>query len=265
MCTVSFVRINDAVIITSNRDEHIQRKNAAAPDLHQLQNKKVIFPKDAKAGGTWFAAADNGVVAVLLNGAFNKHIAQPPYRKSRGLILLEIIEADEPLFFFRSLDLHNIEPFTIVLSQEKSLHELRWDGNDKHEKALDITGNYIWSSATLYTDEVITQREDLFNRFIHSTEAITAGTIHHFHASNNRDAENGFVITCHTSNNKIKITPLLYQKNIIKFFNSQTSMKTFSITQAVVQNNTVNFSHADLLQQKRYTETIHINKAAIKI
>jgi uncharacterized protein with NRDE domain len=241
MCTVSFVRVNDAVIITSNRDEHIQRENAAAPGFHQLQNKKIIFPKDTRAGGTWFAAADNGVVAVLLNGAFQKHIAQPPYRKSRGLVLLEIIEADRPLFFFKTLSLDNIEPFTIVLYQPGLLHELRWDGNDKHEKALDITGNYIWSSATLYSDEIIEHRENLFDRFIHSAEGITAATIHDFHGSNNGDTENGFVIS------------------------RQTGMKTFSITQAVVQSDAVNFSHADLLEEKRYTEIMHINHAAIKI
>ena len=241
MCTVSFVRVHDAAIITSNRDEHIQRENAAAPGFHQLQNKKIIFPKDAKAGGTWFAAGDNGTVAVLLNGAFKKHIARPPYRKSRGLILLEIMEADEPLLFFKTLNLDNIEPFTIVLYQHGSLHELRWDGNDKHEKALDITRNYIWSSATLYTDEVIEHRKNLFDRFIHSAAGITAVTVHDFHASNNGDDENGFVIS------------------------RQTGMKTFSITQAVVQSNAVNFLHADLLQQKRYTETMHINHVAIKI
>lgn len=241
MCTVSFVRVHDAVIITSNRDEHIQRENAAAPGFHQLQNKKIIFPKDARAGGTWFAAGDNGVVVVLLNGAFKKHTAQPPYRKSRGLILLEIIEADEPLDFFKSVSLDNIEPFTVVLHQPGLLHELRWDGNDKHEKVLDITGNYIWSSATLYTHEVIANREDMFERFIHSNDVITAQAIHDFHASNNGDEENGFVIS------------------------RQTGMKTFSITQAVVQSDTINFLHADLLQGKRYTETMHINHAAIKI
>jgi uncharacterized protein with NRDE domain len=241
MCTVSFVRVNDAVIITSNRDEHIQRENAAAPDFHQLPNKKIIFPKDVRAGGTWFAAADNGVVAVLLNGAFIKHTPQPPYRKSRGLILLEIIEADEPLSYFKNFDLNNIEPFTVVLYQPGFLHELRWDGNDKYEKALDITRNYIWSSATLYSDEIIEHRKNLFDIFIHSAATIKAETVHDFHASNNGDAENGFVI------------------------NRQTGMKTFSITQAVVQSDVVNFSHADLLQQKRYIQTMHINHAAIKI
>jgi uncharacterized protein with NRDE domain len=105
MCTVSFVRVNDSIIITSNRDEHVQREKAMPPAFHLLKGKKIIFPKDAKAGGTWFASANNVVVAVLLNGAFVKHIAKPQYRKSRGLILLEMMEADDPLVFFRDLDI----------------------------------------------------------------------------------------------------------------------------------------------------------------
>jgi len=241
MCTVSFVQANGSVIITSNRDEHIQRENAAAPAFHILPGKKIIFPKDARAGGTWFAAADTGAVAVLLNGAFKKHIPHPPYRKSRGLILLEIIEAGKPVSFFNTLNLDEIEPFTIVLYQPGLLHELRWDGANKHEKQLDISGNYIWSSSTLYTDEIIERRENLFKQFIHAPGGISAATIHNFHASNNDDAENGFII------------------------NRQTGMRTFSITQAVVKDNTVNFLHTDLLQQKKYTEKMVINQDAISI
>lgn len=241
MCTVSFIRVNDAVIITSNRDEHIHRGNAAAPAFHQLYNKKVIFPEDARAGGTWFAAVEDGTVAVLLNGAFKKHIARPPYRKSRGLILLEIAAAAEPHSHFKNIDLDDIEPFTIVLHQPGLLYELRWDGNDKHEKQLDPEASYIWSSSTLYTDEVIEHRKVLFDRFMLSNEGITAESILKFHATNNGDAENGFVIS------------------------RQTGLKTFSITQAVVQSDGVNFSHADLLQQKHYRKTLPVHIATIKV
>jgi len=241
MCTVSFVRINDAVVITSNRDEHILRENAAAPDFHVLPGKKIIFPRDTRAGGTWFAAADNGTVAVLLNGAFKKHIARPPYRKSRGLILLEMIEAGEPFSFFKELNLDNIEPFTIILYQPGLLHELRWDGTVKHEKKPDVFGNYIWSSSTLYSDEIIKHRENLFQQFTHSPAGITAAGIHDFHTGNNGDDENGFII------------------------NRQTGMKTFSITQAVVNCDGINFLHTDLLQLKRYTETMPVNQTAISI
>jgi uncharacterized protein with NRDE domain len=239
MCTVSFISVNDSVIITSNRDEHIQRETAAAPGFHVLKNKKLIFPRDVKAGGTWFAAGDDGVVAVLLNGAFIKHVAKPPYRKSRGLILLEIIEAGDPVAFFTELDLEHIEPFTVILYQPGSLHELRWDGINKHEKLLDNSGNYIWSSATLYTDEVIELRKDLFDAFVSTEKNMTAKLVQDFHAYDHGDSENGFII------------------------NRQTGMKTFSITQAVVKRGAIHFLHTDLLQHTKFEETMHINTVPI--
>lgn len=237
MCTVSFVPLKDAVIITSNRDEHIQRKTAAAPGIHLLANKKIIFPKDAKAGGTWFAATDKGVVAVLLNGAFVKHIARPPYRKSRGLVLLDIIEADDPFLFFKEIDLDNIEPFTVILLQAGTLYELRWDGRKKYEKLMDTSGNHIWSSATLYSDEVISIRKNLFDQFIKTEKNLTVEAIHDFHGYNHGDDENGFVI------------------------NRQTGLRTFSITQAVVKNDGVTFLHNDLLQHQQFAKTLLINQA----
>ena len=235
MCTVSFVSANGNIIITSNRDENIQRPTAAAPDFEMQGQKKIIFPKDAKAGGTWFAACSNGAVAVLLNGAFVKHIPTPPYRKSRGLVLLDIIEAAEPYDFFTGMNLHQIEPFTVILYQPGTLHELRWDGNNKHDKLLAVSGNYIWSSATLYTDEVIEERKNKFDDFINSEKKITAGLIHDFHNTNHGDDENGFII------------------------NRETGMKTFSITQAIISSDKIDFIHTDLLQHQQYEEILHIN------
>lgn len=241
MCTVSFISAGNQKIITSNRDEHIQRPKAYAPDVEVLNNKKIIFPKDSKAGGTWFAAADNGVVAVLLNGGFVKHIPAPPYRKSRGLVLLDIIESDNPLSFYKELSLDDIEPFTLVLYQHSILHELRWDGKDKHELSLDNSGNYIWSSATLYSGEAIRHRKNLFDRFISGTKTITPGLVHQFHSDSHEDEENGFVI------------------------NRQTGLKTFSITQAVLHNETIDFSHTDLLQYQQYEETMHISPVPVNL
>ena len=224
-----------------------------------VKNKKIIFPKDSKAGGTWFAAADNGVVAVLLNGAFVKHTPAPAYRKSRGLILLEIIGSDDPLSFFGKMNLQDIEPFTLVLYQlaesrghtvscgQDTLHELRWDGNNRHELTLDNSGSYIWSSATLYTAEIIQHRKKLFDRFVDSRETITADLIYQFHSNNHQDDENGFVI------------------------NRQTGLKTFSITQAVLQHavsggqDNINFLHSDLLQHQKFEESMPISNALINL
>ena len=239
MCTVSFISVKGKTIITSNRDENVQRGKASAPSFEILNNKKIIFPKDSKAGGTWFAASDEGIVTVLLNGAFVKHIPRPPYRMSRGLVLLEIISAKDPLSCFSAINLHNIEPFTVILFQPGKLYELRWDGEKEYKKELDISINHIWSSSTLYNEEVIAHRKNLFERFIKQTSILTGDLIHGFHANNNNDEENGFVI------------------------NRKTGMKTFSITQAVMPGDKIDFIHTDLLQHQQFKETMYISNSLV--
>ncbi|MBK8610494.1 MAG: NRDE family protein [Chitinophagaceae bacterium] len=240
MCTVSFLRVNESVIITSNRDEHRDRENSAAPAVYNHSGMKMIYPKDAKAGGTWFVAGEQGTVAVLLNGAFESHIARPPYRKSRGLILLEIAGANQPVLFFSEMNLNGIEPFTVVLFQSGELHELRWDGNARYNRKLNEYENHIWASATLYSPDVIEHRKKLFEQFIHSPMEITVSRVYDFHANNHGDDENGFII------------------------NRQTGMKTFSITQAIIDPETIAFTHADLLQDKQFAETMPVKRATIK-
>ncbi|MEO8255623.1 MAG: NRDE family protein, partial [Flavobacterium sp.] len=123
MCTVSFVCINDTIIITSNRDEKIIRPSAIPPQSYTLNGKNIIYPKDQKAGGTWYVVDEKGTVLVLLNGADEKHEVKLPYRKSRGQIVLEIISSYSPKEFWDEIDLNNIEPFTLVLFQDKQLFQ----------------------------------------------------------------------------------------------------------------------------------------------
>ena len=60
----------------------------------------------------------------MLNGAFTKHERNLPYRKSRGLIVLEIFEYKSFSDFVTDVDLHNIEPFTLVLAEKDKLQSL---------------------------------------------------------------------------------------------------------------------------------------------
>ncbi len=241
MCTVSYVSHSGRSFITSNRDEHTGRETAYAPVFESINNKHIIFPKDAKAGGTWFAASEDGVVAVLLNGAFIKHMPAPPYRRSRGLVLLDIISSTNPFDLIAAIDLGRIEPFTLILQQSNRLAELRWDGNRKHEKELDAAGNYIWSSATLYSEKIIQHREELFNRFISAEGRPSAEMIAAFHSNNHNDEENGFII------------------------NRSSGMKTFSITQAIVQPGKIDLRHNDLLANREFEETMYIRPALINL
>jgi uncharacterized protein with NRDE domain len=91
----------------------------------------------SKAGGTWYVVDEKGTVLVLLNGANEKHVAGLNYRKSRGLIVLDIIGNVSPRDYWNTIDLDRIEPFTIVLFQDQELFQLRWNGADKEAIKLD--------------------------------------------------------------------------------------------------------------------------------
>lgn len=170
MCLVTYFRSGDRTVITSNRDELSQRK-AIAPDFIDFGNKKLIFPKDPQAGGTWFALDDNLNAAVLLNGAREKHQWNPPYRRSRGLILLEILSAESCFGHWNSIDLNAIEPFTIVLLEQNRLFQLRWDGQMKDAQEKDPGIAHIWSSSTLYSPQEIKLREGDFEQFISTSQS----------------------------------------------------------------------------------------------
>jgi uncharacterized protein with NRDE domain len=232
MCTVSFVCTNDKIIITSNRDEKVIRPSAIPPKNYTLNGKNIIYPKDPKAGGTWYVVDKNGTVLVLLNGADEKHQLQLPYRKSRGLIVLEMISNASPKMFWNEIDLEKIEPFTLVLFQEKQLFQLRWNGIEKSTVLLEIDKNYVWSSSTLYSKEIREQRSSWFGAFLGANPEITEEKMLHFHryaeADNN---EHGLVI------------------------NRNDELKTLSITQSVIEKNKVMIHHLDLIAVKEYSKT----------
>lgn len=214
-------------MITSNRDEKVLRPNAIEPRNYLINNKNIIFPKDAKAGGTWFAVDENGTILVLLNGANEKHQVQSPYRKSRGLIVLDIISSISPKDFWQEINLQKIEPFTLVLYQNQELFQLRWDGNQKETTELDVAKNHIWSSATLYPKEIRENRAHWFYSFIDSNSMVSEKEMYYFHRyTKEENQENGLVI------------------------NRNNEMKTLSITQSVIEKNKVAILYYDLIAQK---------------
>lgn len=181
MCTVTFIPVKDRIFFTSNRDEKVRRTDAAGPACYRFASGKILFPKDGNAGGTWIAAHENGNVIVFLNGGWKAHVPSPPYRKSRGLILLDLADHPTPYNCFLAINLNNIEPFTAVIFDNAHLFECRWDGHRKHVTELNPASPYIWSSCTLYTDEVINKRTSWFEQWLDQKPEPTLEDILHFH------------------------------------------------------------------------------------
>ena len=235
MCTVSFVSSNGKTIITSNRDEKVLRPSAIEPQSYSVNNKNIFFPKDQKAGGTWYAVREDGAVLVLLNGAEEKHQLKSSYRKSRGLIVLEVISADSILDTWNELDLTDIEPFTLVLFYQENLYQLRWNEIEKSTVQLDVNQKHIWSSSTLYPKEIRAHRAQLFHDYLDTKSEVSSTQMHHFHRYTEEDnSQNGLVI------------------------NRNDELKTLSITQTVIEQNKVVLSHYDLQQQKSSETTFVI-------
>ena len=232
MCTVSFVNAKSKIIITSNRDEKVLRPNAIEPKNYLINNKKIFFPKDQKAGGTWYAVDEYSNIVVLLNGAYQKHVVTGNYRKSRGLIVLDIIGSQSPFDEWSSIDLNNIEPFTLVLFENHNLYQLRWNGEEKLTLQLDSNQNYIWSSSTLYSKEIRNQRANWFATFIDTIPSVNEKEMFNFHRYTEGDnKEHGLVI------------------------NRNDVLKTLSITQTVIDKNKVVLSHYDLQEQAAFTNS----------
>lgn len=230
MCTVSFYKNNAHVIITSNRDEHHSRAKALPPKIYQTENCQLIYCKDVQANGTWMALRNDGATIVLLNGAFERHQLNPPYKKSRGLVFLDIIDEENCLQKYKDCDLTTIEPFTIIIYHNHHLHECIWNGNEKFITEKSTKENHIWSSVTLYDEEFRNKKKDLFQQFLHTKNELSTDDILQFHQSK-QDLENGFII------------------------NRNNQLKTFSVTQIVLTETINTFKHHDIIDDKTYLVT----------
>jgi hypothetical protein len=249
MCTVSYIPLKNGAILTSNRDEHINRGIALYPAFYQLNGKQCVFPRDNKAGGTWFMSNEEGATGILLNGAFEKHLSMPPYRKSRGLILTEIFQADSPGVRLIDYNLEGIENFTIILWENAELKEFRWDGNRLFKKDLDPGLPQIWSSATLFTQSMMLERQKWFTDWADSMKAITQRNIIDFHLNtqkNNKEyglcisRENNIATSSITSIWVQDKNALLYHKDKIRDFEStltyELSKKQMIVSKTITEN-----------------------------
>jgi len=237
MCTVTYIPSNGKVFLTSNRDEKSWRLSAAPPQEYEIISGKVYFPKDTNAGGTWFAVHENGNAIVLLNGGFNFHESKPPYRTSRGLILLDLIQHDSPFDYFRSINLDEIEPFTLVIWQDDELFECRWDAEKKYAKQIDKSIPHIWSSVTLYNDETAAKRKAWFEEWLKERNQFMQSDILYFHQfTGDGDSHDDLMM------------------------NRDGKVFTVSITGVEISDHTAQMTYLDLQNNKEYQQHIEFKK-----
>ena len=143
----------------------------------------MLFPKDQVAGGTWIAVSEKDQMICLLNGGYQDHTKLKNYRHSRGVVVTDILSEKSLFEAMTNYNCENLEPFTLVgvdWSNDLAFYELVWDGKTKHLQKLDTSKSHIWSSSTLYTDEMKQMRRDWFADYQAKNE-MTKNSIIKFH------------------------------------------------------------------------------------
>lgn len=236
MCTVTVVPAKGGYIFTFSRDEAPARYTPHLLVRQHLPHKEIYFAKDSKAGGSWFAADNCGNIAMLFNGAFVKHEKKAQYAKSRGMVLLELFAATGMKKYFEAAELDDVEPFSVVLFEEGILYRLTWDGLKKHVTVLLQESSYIFSSATLYNENIQAARRGWLADFLKAQPSVDAGAMLAFHSDcKTEDTENGLVIK------------------------RAGSCSTLSISQAVVKPGLTELKHSDLVTGQILTQQIFKN------
>ena len=181
MCTVTYIpQQKGDFILTSNRDENASRSPQSLTLVEQ-DGQNLLFPRDTAAGGTWIASSDANRVVCLLNGAFQRHDRRPPYRRSRGLMVLDFFSYEKAEDFFNNYHFEGMESFTMLIVERGSLWEFRWDEDRKYISQLDNEKPHIWSSATLYDEKTKQKRRTWFREWIDKSDIFDRENTLHFH------------------------------------------------------------------------------------
>lgn len=191
MCTATYLPLSPAgFILTHSRDEKRLRPAALPPRTVSLHDQRVTFPQDPQGQGTWIATSVQTTLCIL-NGAFIAHQPQPPYKHSRGLVVVHYFDYPSVDAFAEDYDFRGIEPFTLLVMEAGRLVELRWNGHRLFVHEKDPQQPHIWSSVTLYAPDVIEKRERWFRDWLSQHSKPTVSGIRQFHhAAGDGDPEN---------------------------------------------------------------------------
>ncbi|MDT8346673.1 MAG: NRDE family protein [Flavobacteriaceae bacterium] len=241
MCTVTYIPMQSGFVLTSNRDE-VSHRPTAMPKIYRQNGIQLLFPKDERAGGTWFAfAPEKQRLACLLNGAFEKHQPSSNYQKSRGKVLLESFEYSDFESFCNSVNLAKVEPFTLLLldfSEVLRFEEIRWDEvRNLHRKKLQLDQEQIWSSSTLYPKAIRKVRESYFKQWL----------------AKHQEQEDKNIFNFHTQKHGLSSGDDIVMQR-------QGALQTLSVTQLKVHHEQAVFKYKDLIEEKNTEMKFHQKK-----
>lgn len=217
MCTVTFLPLkNGDFIFTSSRDE-LKDRETLPPKCYREKGVQLLYPKDVRAGGTWIVVSEQKRLVCLLNGAFVKHVPTGNYAFSRGLVVKDILLAADATRYIQEIDLKNVEPFTLIFldwGKENTKIELVWDGQEKHIQEI-ANAPRIWSSSTLYTDEMKEERQQWFQEWLNENHIESQEAILAFHNDDSKGTAETAINMKRSYIETVSITSVLKQSDAL--------------------------------------------------
>jgi hypothetical protein len=122
------LRDDAGLVVAANRDEAYDRP-ASPPEAGSVGGRRVLFPRDLQAGGTWEGMSESGLAVVITNrpdGTFD------PQRPSRGLLCREALGQPDAAAVSRFLESEvgrlRYNSFNLFYADQHSARVSSWNG-----------------------------------------------------------------------------------------------------------------------------------------
>ena len=170
MCTVTVVPHEMGIRVMCNRDERRSRQAALPPKIHDLGGRLAAFPVDPQGGGSWVGVNDAGIVVTLLNVSGPSHRSSKAPRRSRGLIVREVLRCgslSRVLETAARLDASLFEMFRLVVVHRFTAVDATSDGvRTAIRRQITVDTPLLFTSSSLGDALVEAPRQQLFQRMV---------------------------------------------------------------------------------------------------
>lgn len=189
MCTLSIRQSQNALNITMNRDERLDRPAEIAPFVWE---SGMIAPQDEQSGGTWIGVhPETRRWACLLNGYSDHDQTHKPV-KSRGAIIPDLLASGHD-FTILEKGLESYHSFRLIYGDADHIHEALWDGEVLMKDTPQLANHWLFrSSSSWQQDEVLCYRDAVFRRW--DETCLTQANIPSFHTSQDQGHETSSIL-----------------------------------------------------------------------
>lgn len=160
MCTLTIIRVGDALTLTMNRDDAPARAEAS-PRVWDDGACRFAAPIDLEAGGTWIGVNAAGVAACLLN----RYDDAPKGVRSRGDVVpaaLNTSKLDSASAAVEALALRGYSPFTCLIVSLDGAACIDWTGAQCRKREFHHPTPWMMTSSSWRFEAVSAWRQALF-------------------------------------------------------------------------------------------------------